>query len=258
MPSCFVIQPFDGGPFDKRFEDVVGPAISDAGLEPYRVDRDPHVSIPIEQIEAGIRAAHVCFADITMDNPNVWFELGFAIAARKEVVLVCASSRERFPFDIQHRNVLTYKTDSSSDFTNLRQRVTARIQAILSKEAALGEAASVTSPLKPVEGLASHELVTLVAIAQNIDNPTDSVPAYTIRQDMERAGFTPIATTVALASLLAKDLVTYAEEYDEQSERKYTLYQLTSEGLSWLIANQERLTLKIHPPDEGRDTDVPF
>lgn len=39
MPTCFVIQPFDAGPYDKRYDDAFVPAISDAGLEPYRVDR---------------------------------------------------------------------------------------------------------------------------------------------------------------------------------------------------------------------------
>ena len=86
MPSCFVIQPFDRGAFDKRYEDVFSPSIAAAGLEPYRVDRDPGASIPIEQIESGIRAAAVCLADITADNPNVWFEVGFAIASGKELV----------------------------------------------------------------------------------------------------------------------------------------------------------------------------
>ena len=32
MPTCFVIQPFDSGKFDKRFEDVYKPAIEAADL----------------------------------------------------------------------------------------------------------------------------------------------------------------------------------------------------------------------------------
>ena len=40
MPRCFVIQPFDGGQrYDKRYKDVFEPAIKNADLEPYRVDR---------------------------------------------------------------------------------------------------------------------------------------------------------------------------------------------------------------------------
>lgn len=77
---CFVIQPFDDGKFDKRFKDVFSPAILDAQLEPYRVDQDPRVSIPMEDIKKGIEESKLCLADITIDNPNVWFELGYAIA----------------------------------------------------------------------------------------------------------------------------------------------------------------------------------
>jgi hypothetical protein len=93
MGRCFVIQPFDAGPFDKRFDDVCAPAVRAAGLEPYRVDRDPATRIPIDDIESGVRNSQLCLADITIDNPNVWFERGFAIAVPREVVLVCADQR---------------------------------------------------------------------------------------------------------------------------------------------------------------------
>jgi len=125
MGTCFVIQPFDGGPFDKRYEDIFVPAIAAAELEPYRVDRDPRVSIPIEEIEAGIRASDACLADITKDNPNVWYELGYAIASQKEVVLVCSKERaSKFPFDVQHRTIIHYSTDSPRDFEELKERIT--------------------------------------------------------------------------------------------------------------------------------------
>ena len=91
MPTCFVIQPFDRGPFDKRYADIHKPAIGAAGLTPYRVDQDPNVSVPIESIEEEIRNSAMCLADITLNNPNVWFELGYALACGKEVVLVCAT-----------------------------------------------------------------------------------------------------------------------------------------------------------------------
>jgi len=254
MPTCFVIQPFDKGVFDKRFEDVFGPAIRSADLEAYRVDRDPGVSIPIEDIEAGIRNASLCLADITTDNPNVWFELGFAIASGKEVVLVSAASRQRFPFDVQHRNVIVYKTESTSDFENLRDQITKRIKAVISKEAKIGAAAQVSSPVAPVEGLASHELVALVTLGQNVENPTDAVSTYLIRQDMERAGFTRIAVTIGLASLLSKGFVSLNQAYEERSGEQYTVYSLTQAGLDWLLNNQDKLALTSPLKDE----DIPF
>jgi hypothetical protein len=102
VTTCFVIQPFDdGGKFDKCYKDIFGPAIREAGLEPYRVDNDPGVSVPIDEIENGIRKAVVCLADITLDNPNVWFELGYALASEKPVCMVCSEARTfRYPFDV--------------------------------------------------------------------------------------------------------------------------------------------------------------
>ena len=46
--NCFVIQPFDGAEFDKRFDDIIAPSLEKAGLNAYRVDRDPKVAIPRE------------------------------------------------------------------------------------------------------------------------------------------------------------------------------------------------------------------
>lgn len=85
MKSCFVIQPFDKDKFDKRFIDVYKPAIEAAGLVAYRVDNDLGARVPIEQIENNIRDSVLCFAEITNDNPNVWYELGFAFASGKDV-----------------------------------------------------------------------------------------------------------------------------------------------------------------------------
>jgi hypothetical protein len=95
MGKCFVIQPFDKGRFDKPYADVFAPAISEAGLEPYRIDRDPTVTIPIEDIQAGIESCEACLAEISTDNPNVWFELGYAIASQREVVLIVPRSAAR-------------------------------------------------------------------------------------------------------------------------------------------------------------------
>jgi catechol 2,3-dioxygenase-like lactoylglutathione lyase family enzyme len=132
MGYCFVIQPFDRGPFDKRYDDVFTPAIESAGLEPYRVDRNRAVRIPIADIEQRIFRADLCLADITADNPNVWCELGLAIASGKDVVLICSKARTGdLPFDIQHRNVCFYATESPRDFVVLRNEITARLLAFL-------------------------------------------------------------------------------------------------------------------------------
>ena len=243
MGRCFVIQPFDGGAFDKRYEDVFVPAITQAGLEPYRVDRDPGVTIPIDDIEEGIRTADVCLADISLDNPNIWYELGYALASQKDVVLVCALERRTvFPFDVRHRTIITYSTDSARDFQHLKDRIVARLQAILNKEASIEKVAAL-SPIISVEGLEQHEISCLVCVAQNLDNPLDAVSSYTVFSDMGRFGFTRLAVTLALASLLRKQLITLVTDGDYNNNQR-SMYGMTESGLHWLEQNQHLLLLR--------------
>ena len=37
---CFVIQPFDHGKYDRRYEEIIKPTVEECGLIAYRVDED--------------------------------------------------------------------------------------------------------------------------------------------------------------------------------------------------------------------------
>lgn len=257
MPSCFVIQPFDRAMYDKRYSDVFEPAIQEAGLEPYRVDRDPATSIPIRDIEDGIRAAEVCFAEISTDNPNVWFELGYAIAVGKDVVLVCSDQRtSRFPFDVQHRAIITYRTESSSDFAELKDAITKRIQALRAKEKSI-DALAEMPVLKPTEGLSDHQIVALLSVAVGADVPGGPVSAFWVKRDCQRAGYTEIAVTLALRSLIRGNYIEMSFDTGERGEQ-FPTYNTTELGLDWLEANQSRLVLRRKVQQKAGDADVPF
>lgn len=251
MEKCFVIQPFDKGRYDKRYHEIFGPAIEAADLEAYRVDMDPSVSIPMEQIESGIREARICFAEISTDNPNVWFELGYAIAAKKEVVMVCSDERKNsFPFDVHHRQIISYKTESPGDFIKLKAEVTNRLKALLEKEERIDRAA-VKSTVASFSGLEQHEMVTLVTIAENIKGPGDRVDVSIIKSDMQRAGFNRIASVLGLTQLLEKKFIADDAEGPDEEQR---LYYITESGMKWLIENQRLFDLRR----SGDDDDIPF
>lgn len=264
MPTCFVIQPFDGGPFDKRYDDTIAPAVKAAGLEPYRVDRDPRVIVPIDQIEEGIRASQAYVADISTDNPNVWFELGYAIASEKPGVLLAQKdATRRFPFDIQHRHIVQYQTESPRDFANLAREITTRLKAVLESEERL-ERIIQPSSVASVEGLAQYELVALVSIAENSEAPSGSVTAFDVRNAMERAGFTRVAITLGLGKLARRGFVRFFDDQD-YNHNPFTAYQLTDEGLNWLFDHQDLLVLKRSdqsaepdPANVQDDDEVPF
>ena len=259
MPTCFVMQPFDGAKYDKRYEDVFEAAIRDAGLEPYRVDRDPAASIPIEDIQDGIKSADVCFAEITTDNPNVWFELGFATALGNDVVLVCSEERRSpFPFDVQHRKIITYCTESPSDFERLKGDITARIRAIREKGTTMRDLAS-RQVLEPMQGLSDHEIVALAMIAAGGDVPGDSVSAWSVKRDCERAGYTELAVALALRSLGRRGYVASSDEVD-QNGNEYGALSATDQGFDWLEANKDHLSLRRKSGQDlaDADVDIPF
>ncbi len=257
MPTCFVMQPFDRSTFDKRYADVFEPAIREAGLEPYRVDRDPAVTIPIKEIEDGIRDAEICFAEITTDNPNVGFELGYSFASGKEVVLVCSDERtSRFPFDVQHRAIITYKTESTSDFASLRKTIVERIKALQAREKRI-DALSSMAVLVPTEGLSDHEIVALATVAVGADLPGGGVSAWDVKRACERAGYTKIAVTLALRSLLKRKYIETSFRRDDFGQEFATCIA-TPQGLDWLEANQDRLVLRHQPQKKTTEEDVPF
>ncbi len=264
MPRCFVIQPFDGGEFDNRYDDILAPAIKAASLEPYRVDRDHTATIPIEQIQEEIEKSRVCLADISTENPNVWFEVGYAIASRRDVVMICSSKTTKFPFDVQHRAIIKYGTSAPRDFTKLQENITQRLKALLSKEADLGTLANM-SPVVTIQGLEQFEIACLVAIAQRFG---DGVPTHTVQRDLEKAGLNELATSLGLRGLLKKGMVTSYKESQFNSD-EYTVFEASDAGFEWLYDNRANLKLTFEPTSDKeadkndddifpKDFDTPF
>ena len=256
MANCFVIQPFDkGGPFDKRYHDVLEPAIKDAGLEPYRVDEDPATTILIDDIEKGIRDAEVCLADITTNNPNIWYEVGFALANGKAVILICLDPRpETFPFDIRHRHIITYSLHSRSDFDKLKAEVTIRLKAQAEKAEKLQTVAAL-SQIQNTEGLSNHEIAGLVTIMSESTSPDDGLSVYSLKDYMGRSGYTPIAFGLAMESLVRKGMIKRFDALDEQNGYTYPACRLMPKGVDWLLQNQDRFHMKN---TKITDEEIPF
>ena len=205
-------------------------------------------------LKPGIRAADICFAEITTDNPNVWYELGYAIAAGKPVILACTDERARFPFDIQHRRVIRYKTESTSDFEVVKLAITTQMEAALERRATMEQAAG--EPLvAPQAGLSPQQLSALVSIAQRTGDSGDAVSIYELRHEMSNVGFTDIATTLGVRGLMRDGLVESFPNEDRNGN-EYMAYRATDAGLNWLETHQNLLALRHSPAPAQLDTDI--
>ncbi|MDO8939710.1 MAG: hypothetical protein Q7U98_11170 [Methylicorpusculum sp.] len=257
MATCFVIQPFDSGKFDKRFDDIYKPSIEAAGLEPYRVDNDPGVSVPIDAIEDGIRKAAICLADITADNANVWYELGYAFASGRPVVMVCSEERtgKKYPFDIQHRTIIPYLADAPSDFDRLREKLTAKLKALIEKGEVLRNIAE-SDPVAIVEGLSHAEVLVLAVVAGSSYLPADPVSVYSCKRDAEQAGVTNMGFNLAVRRLITKKFAVIEQLFDEHAGESYDGISITDLGWSWIEANETRFVL--HRSEQKEPHDSPF
>lgn len=259
MKKCFVIQPFDNDTYDKRFEDVFKPAIEKANFEPYRVDKDLSVKVPIDEIEKGIRECRICLAEISTDNPNVWYELGFALACNKEVILICSSDERKgkFPFDIQHRSVITYKNSSKSDFEDLEEIITKKILAIESKSTTVDYLNSI--PVVETEGLKSHEIALLILMMEDVYTHRNCISTYTLKNEMDKAGYTNLATSIAIKTLLKKNMIETDVESDHYNNgEEYVVCRLTNKGENWILSNQEQFQFRKSVNIQENSNALPF
>lgn len=259
MEKCFVIQPFDDDKFDKRFIDIFEPAILNAGYEVYRIDKDLSVRIPIDEIEKGISESAFCFAEITSDNPNVWYELGYAFACNKDVVIVCSDERlGKFPFDIQHRQILKYKTSSTSDFNSIGANITLKIKA-LNKRLKTVEQLNLT-PVVESEGLKSHEIALLILILEDQISSVDGTSVFTLKNEMYKAGYNGAATSIGLKNLVRNGMVeTFIQSDNWSNGQDYVACKLKEKGEEWILANQSQFEFrKPIKNSENSDDNLPF
>jgi hypothetical protein len=121
LDTCFVMMPF-GEWFDRYYAEIYVPAIKEAGFEPVRADELFTTGSVVEQIWEQIEKAKLLLADLSGKNPNVFYELGLAHAARKPVVFT-ARQLEDVPFDLRHLRVIIYETQEPEWASRLRKSV---------------------------------------------------------------------------------------------------------------------------------------
>lgn len=115
-PRAFVIMPFgkkkaaDGVEidFDTVYKELLAPAVEAAGLKPHRADADRRGGSIHADMFQELLLAEFVVADLTIDNPNVWYEIGVRHALRASGVVLAYALRDRLPFDISGQRMQRY------------------------------------------------------------------------------------------------------------------------------------------------------
>lgn len=120
-PFVFVLMPFDPN-FNDVYQLGIKAACHDAGGYSERVDEQNYEGSIVERIYNQIAKADLIVADMTGRNPNVFYEVGYAHALGKSVVLLTQRS-EDIPFDLKHYPHIVYGGSITQLKEDLRKRV---------------------------------------------------------------------------------------------------------------------------------------
>ncbi len=120
-PLCFVLMPFgvkkDAGgkeiDFDAVYNDLIKPAIENAGLQPVRADEEMVGGIIHKPMYERLIVCEYAVADLTTANANVYYELGVRHAVRPGSTILIFAEETRLPFDLGPLRGMPYSLDES-------------------------------------------------------------------------------------------------------------------------------------------------
>jgi hypothetical protein len=114
--TAFLVMPFGRKPgpdgkdidFDRVYQDYLEPAVEAAGLRPRRADAERRGGSIHADMFQDLLMAELVVADLTIDNPNVWYEIGVRHALRASGTVLTYALRSKLPFDLNGQRMLHY------------------------------------------------------------------------------------------------------------------------------------------------------
>lgn len=128
MPSLSDRDVFVIMSFNEEFRDTyilaIKPTLEKLGFKPIRVDEIQHNATVTPEIMRQIERSAFVVADLTGERPNVYYEVGYAHRADKEVILM-AQKEHAVHFDVAAINRINY-----IDLTELTHALELRVKTI--------------------------------------------------------------------------------------------------------------------------------
>ncbi|MBU1862548.1 MAG: hypothetical protein KKH94_02650 [Candidatus Omnitrophica bacterium] len=132
-PTAFVVMEFSSQ-YNDVYSEVIKNICDEQGLEVLRIDEKKGPGIIIADINKAIIEAKLIIADISTDNPNVFYEVGYAHAYLKPTVLLAEKKEDnKLPFDVSPFRTLFYENTIAGK-RKLEEGLREHISAILSEK----------------------------------------------------------------------------------------------------------------------------
>ena len=187
LDQVFIISQIsdEGGPIRQRADVIadyiVAPVAKDFGLTIERSDRDPRPGQITSQLLRSILASRVVIADLTGENPNVYYELCFAHSFDLPVIPLIDNA-DNLPFDVKNERTIPLGDEGSID---MQQGEIAKRRLRESLKVVLNDGYKPNSLVNEVAGVQDIESMTpdnpiaseLAALKQRVDQIYSTVVA---------------------------------------------------------------------------------
>ena len=115
-PHAFVVMPFgikqdshgNDIDFNRIYVELIKPALEAAGLLAFRADQEQRAGDIRTDMFQELLIADLVLADLTLPNPNVWYELGVRHALRARGVVIVCGGKVTTAFDLYTDRKLRY------------------------------------------------------------------------------------------------------------------------------------------------------
>lgn len=121
----FFICPLENDEVSHNYEFVIKPAIQQFQFDIQRADEISHTGTITDAILASINRSRFLVADLTDARPNCYYEVGYAHALGKPVILLAKEGTTR------HFDISTYKWNFWIDYKDLKPKFETELKAVL-------------------------------------------------------------------------------------------------------------------------------
>lgn len=128
--KTFVIMEYSQK-YNDLYAEVIKPVCKNNNIESIRADESKKTGLILSDIIKRIYEAKFIIAEITPRNPNVFFEIGYAMAIGKPVIFVAdINNEENLPFDVSGFRVLFYE-NSIPGKRKIEEELTKHLESIM-------------------------------------------------------------------------------------------------------------------------------
>ncbi|MFV8462069.1 hypothetical protein ACNO7T_13025 [Vibrio campbellii] len=228
--TCFVIMPisgqtgYDSDHFTLVYEDIIKPAIEQAGMLPIRADETVNTNLIQLDILRKVIESDIAICDMSSKNPNVFYELGVRQAFDKPTVLMIDDATDA-PFDVSSLRYVNYKKEMG--FRDVNSAITRLKDTLLETYQKKDDKSEINSLIRLME-------LTTPAQLSQIDISTEDRTAIQI-SELTAAVHSIQATQNRVLSSINQQTKAYHLKSDHETEAR-TLTKLRNR---WVATDED-------------------